>query len=143
MRRLVPALVLIALLAVPSAAAARSGSTNAPAGNSAIDEYLETVPSATGDRVPGGAGGGLTAEQRARLQQLGPDGKILADAIDATGPKSTKSAPAIVATGRAPLAATLDVAAGRGGMGLWLPAILIASLLAIVTLVALRRRSAS
>ncbi len=145
MHRLLTVLVVIALLAMPSAASARSDATNAPPGNSAIDEYLETVPGATGNRAPGQAGdGGLTAAQRARLERQGADGKALADAIDATAPKRTKPAADLTGTGRAPIGSVLDIAAGRdGGMGLLLPAILLIVLLGAITLAVLRRRSAS
>ena len=52
MTRVLSALVALVLLAMPSAAMAQGGQTNAPPGNSAIDEYLETVPGASGNRAP-------------------------------------------------------------------------------------------
>jgi hypothetical protein len=168
MPRLLAALVALALLASPGAAAAQSLKTNAPPGNSAIDEYLETVPAASGNarpRPPGASGGSsssLTAAERARLEKLGPDGKTLAAAIDATSPaRSTGSGSSAGAgsgsgspgtgsvaagEGRSPISQVLDVAAGRdggGGMGVLLPAILLASLLGFITLAVMRRRSAS
>jgi hypothetical protein len=151
-------LVALALIALPTGAVAQ---TNAPPGNSAIDEYLETVPGATGNQRPRapGTGGGtskptLTPAQRARLERLGPDGKALADAVDATAPapapagaKVTGSAPQPpTAQGRAPLSELLDVATGDdggGGMGIVLPAILVATLLGVIALVVARRRSVS
>ena len=96
MTRALSLLVALALLAVPSAAIAQQPQTNAPPGNSAIDEYLETVPGATGNRrpTPPGSGGGaatLPPAERARLERLGPDGKALADVVDATSPPRAAS----------------------------------------------------
>ena len=154
MPRLLFALVTLALIATPATALAQQPQTNAPPGNSAIDEYLETVPGASGNqrpRSPGaGPSGGLTAAQRADLQRLGSDGRALADAVDATSParevprKSTPAPPD--ARSRSPLSEVFDATTGRdggAGMGALLPAILLAALLGIVALVAVRRRSAS
>ena len=148
MTRALTALVALTLLVLPSAATAQ---TNAPPGNSAIDEYLETVPGATGNQIPGksGAGGAaLTAAERARLERFGPDGKVLADAVDRTtsvGPKTDSSTAFPAAEGRSPLSEALDAAVGRdggGGMGVLLPAILLAALLGVIALLLARRRSA-
>ncbi|HEV7806846.1 MAG TPA: hypothetical protein VGO80_13565 [Solirubrobacteraceae bacterium] len=151
-------LVVLVLIALPSAAVARSPQANAPPGNSAIDEYLETVPGATGNqrpRAPGAASTpALTRAQRARLERLGPDGRTLADAVDATAPAAPASGAkprkplhdAPVAEGRSPLSAIADAATGRdggAGMGVVLPAILIATLLGVIALVVARRRSVS
>ena len=149
MRRLLCVLVGVALV-VPSAASGQR--SDAPPGNSAIDEYLETVPNATGNTRPrppgsGNADSGLTQQQRARLERLGADGKALADAVDATAPAtgaSPKQAAPPAADGRSPLSEVLDAAAGRdggGGMGIVLPAILVATLLLVIALVVARRRS--
>ncbi|MDX6678103.1 MAG: hypothetical protein QOE31_2155, partial [Solirubrobacteraceae bacterium] len=56
MPRVLSALVALLLIALPSAAFAQSPQTNAPPGNSAIDEYLETVPGATGNQRPRSGG---------------------------------------------------------------------------------------
>jgi hypothetical protein len=158
MPRLLAALVALALIAAPAAASAQTQKTNAPPGNSAIDEYLETVPAASGNSRPrppaagGGSSSALTAAERARLEKLGPDGKTLADAIDATSPdsKAGSGSPSkgsvSAGEGRSPISQVFDVAAGRdggGGMGMLLPAILLASLLGFITLAVMRRRSAS
>jgi hypothetical protein len=160
MPRALSALVVLMLIIAPSTAIARPP-TNAPPGNSAIDEYLETVPSATGDQRPGtpGAGGGVLAPaQRQRLERLGPDGRALANAVDATAtapPRKAMPVPPAVegrsplpvppaVDGRSPLSAVVVAAAGHddgGGMGLVLPAILLATLLGVIALVVLRRRS--
>jgi hypothetical protein len=158
MSRLLAALVALALLAMPSAATAKAPKTNAPPGNSAIDQYLETVPDASGAGSPrppsaggGSSAGALTAAQRARLNRLGPDGRTLVAAVDATSPaRSTASgsgtkAPLAAVRGRSPIGQVLDATVGRddGGMGVLLPAILLASLLGFVALAVMRRRSAS
>lgn len=153
MTRALSAFVALVLTAVPAAAMAQEPATNAPPGNSAIDEYLETVPGATGNQRPRAPGGGsmaaaLTPARRARLERLGPDGKALVGVIDATSPARTpirkrSTAPA-AAHGRTPLREVIDAAAGRddgAGMGVVLPAILLASLLSVVALVVARRRS--
>ena len=155
MTRAITALVVLAL-ALPALAHAQAPQTNAPPGNSAVDEYLETVPGATGNtrpRAPAQAGAGasvLSAAERARLERLGPDGKTLADAVEATAPatkQSTSAKPDVLeSTGRSPARELLDAVGGNddgGGMGLVLPGILIAALLAAITLVLLRRRASS
>jgi hypothetical protein len=165
MTRMLTALVALALL-LPSAAAAQAPQTNAPPGNSAIDEYLETVPSATGNKPPPHPGqggektGALTPAQRKQLDALGPDGRELAAVVDATG-----SAPARGATtgggtaagravetstgdvsgaqARSPLRAALSAAVGPHdgeGMGALLPVILLTSLLGVMAIAVLRRR---
>src|SRR5436190_15498987 len=93
MPRFLLALVALLLVALPLPSAVAR--TNAPPGNSAIDEYLETVPSATGNqrpRQPGSKGGPsvLTPTQRAQLEKLGPGGKALVAAIEATAPPAAK-----------------------------------------------------
>ncbi|MEA2218430.1 MAG: hypothetical protein QOJ35_1056 [Solirubrobacteraceae bacterium] len=154
MPRLLAAVAVLALLA-PSAALAQAPQTNAPPGNSAIDQYLETVPGATGNQRPRASGTGagnaaLTPAQRTRLERLGPDGKVLADAVDATAPARTttrKPAPeTLTAQGRSPLSEVFDAAIGRdggGGMGALLPVILLVTLLGAIAVVVARRRSVS
>lgn len=152
MTRALSAFVALVLMAVPASAMAQEPSTNAPPGNSAIDEYLETVPGATGNQRPRTAGGGptagaLTPARRARLERLGPDGRALVGVVDATSPArtSTRKRPTPAAAhGRSPLGQVVAAAGGHdggAGMGVVLPAILLASLLAIVALVVARRRS--
>lgn len=148
------AMTLVVLaLALPALAHAQAPQTTAPPGNSAIDEYVETVPGATGNTRPGpsqdGGAGVLSALERARLERLGPDGRALADAVEATAGTPAKTAPKpdlLERPGRSPGRELLDVVTGDdggGGMGLVLPAILIAALLAAITLVLLRRRASS
>jgi len=155
MTRAITALVVLAF-ALPATALAQAPQSTAPPGNSAVDEYLETVPGATGNQRPRppaqqGSAGVLSATERARLEQLGPDGRTLADAVDATAPGKARAkprAPAAAAptgTGRSPAGEVIDAVTGSdggNGMGLVLPAILIATLLAAITVVLLRRRAA-
>lgn len=154
MTRATIALVLLAI-AWPAMAQAQAPQTNAPPGNSAVDEYLETVPGATGNQRPrnptqGGASDGvLTAAERARLERLGRDGKTLADAVDATAPAKPAAGGKLDLedAGGSPARELLDAVAGDdgggGGMGLILPAIMIAALLAAIMFVLLRRRASS
>lgn len=147
--------MLALALALPATVQAQTPSTNAPPGNSAIDEYLETVPGASGatrPRPPGEAGSGaLTPAQRAQLERRGPDGKALADAVDATAPAiapapARDKVEAAGGQGRSPANSVLDAVSGDdggGGMGLLLPAILLAALVGTVTLTLLRRRASS
>ena len=154
------------LLAAPAAAAAKAPPhTNAPPGNSAIDEYLETVPGAGGDtrpRPPRGRGeqGGssLSPAQRAELRAHGAEGEILSRVVDATSPPETDpaSAPApapvsarapvtphAASAGRSPVAATLTAATGSdagSSLGPLLAAILLVSLLAAVVAIGRSRR---
>jgi hypothetical protein len=162
MTRAIVALVALAL-ALPAASLAQAPQTNAPAGNAAIDEYLETVPGPSGNTRPRQSapndGSGLTVAERARLEQAGTDGKMLADAVDATAPgrasddrkrgereSANRGTGELETDGRAPLGEVLGTVTGgdRGdGMGVVLPAILLGVLLAALLLVLLRRRAAS
>lgn len=153
MNRATMALVVLAL-SWPAAAQAQIPQTKAPAGNSAIDEYLETVPGASGNKpalAPGRSGGAvLTTAERARLERLGSDGRALADIVDAASPSTKQGSTAELRTpsgdGRSPAREVLgavDGDDGGSGMGLLLPAILLAALLAAIALALLRRRAAS
>lgn len=169
MARATGALVVCLLVLLPSAAWSQAPQTNAPPGNSAIDEYLETVPGATGNRPSRPAGGDrattadggrpvtLAPAELARLKRLGPDGKAVADVVDATAPESAApkasggAAPAQPPTagdggGRSTLSAVFSAVAGQdggGGMGMALPAILLGTLAGAVGLALMRRRTLS
>lgn len=149
------------LLALAAPAAAQEGRDRvAPPGNSAIDEYMETVPGASGDRAPRApsrdAAPVLAPEQReALVRDGGEDGEQLAKVIDATAPDDRRAGTAAPPTGApapaagdtpqdapSPLRATLSATLGAndaGGLGILFPLILAVSLVAIVAL-ALRRR---
>ncbi|MDA0163858.1 hypothetical protein OM076_26545 [Solirubrobacter ginsenosidimutans] len=175
-RTLVLAAFGLAVLA-PAAHAQQAGST-APPGNSAIDEYVETVPGATGNRSPRPPGQApspaLTRPQRAALEREGEVGEQLAQLIDETAPPAPapgkpaakRSTPATgtattppvttpvagaattaltVADERAtsPVKATLAAAIGpndAGGLGIFFPVILVASLVGMIALTLRRRR---
>jgi hypothetical protein len=98
-KRFVTAIMVLALT-VPAAAsaAAKHPATLAPPGNSAVTQYLETVPTAAGSKPPPPSGGqpssGLSAGQRAALNRLGPDGKLLATVVAATAQPADHSSAA-------------------------------------------------
>ncbi len=142
-RALILALFLFAL-AAPAADA-----QNAPPGNSGVDEYLEAVPAATGNRPVNQAnvkGGGtvLTAKQQRALDAEGVDGKAAARVAERFGAAGTGSkhkraantAPAITPPSGgstssngdsivASLSKTVLPAGGNGGLGPALPIILV------------------
>jgi hypothetical protein len=85
-------------LALPATAEARHPATLAPPGNSAVTQYLETVPTDSGSRPSsssGPSGGVLTPVQQHKLDSMGPDGRLLATAANSTAPVPVRaSAPA-------------------------------------------------
>jgi hypothetical protein len=153
--QLVSLVVLLSVLAPAAATAATH--TNAPPGNSAIDEYLETVPDASGGARPrpprAHAGATLSPAQRSALQARGAEGEKLARVVDATAPPPAgapahgrastggsasasappeRAAPRDTSAGRSPVAATLAAATGSddgSSLGALLPAILVVSLI--------------
>jgi len=152
------ALLLALLLPAPASAARQSHAPLAPPGNSAVTEYLETVPNAMGQSPPrpgAPASGALSARRRAALVRLGADGRALAAVVDATAAPAVPGAaggrgshvrvsPAALSGAGVPsrAAALLAAAAGRdggGGLGPALPALMAAGLLATLAR-ALRRR---
>jgi hypothetical protein len=157
MKRLLVTLAVLAL-AGPAPALAQSAKTNAPPGNSAIDEYLESIPSADGNTptqdVAGRAPRALAGAAGRALRTAGPDGRRLEQIVTATAPKKALKAaeqpaaapPAAVAAdtkGRSPLSSVADAvltgSGGGSGMGAAFPVLLI--VLAAGTLVlGLRRR---
>jgi hypothetical protein len=167
-RRLLVLLLVASILPAAVAEASQGPRTNAPPGNSAIDEYLETVPGETGDHHhdhSDGKQGHLTHDQRRRLERLGADGRELAGLVEATpvtggsaatggGVKargeqasgstaSRHSRTASTGGSRSPVHAALVAAVvtdGGGGLGLLLPIVLGASALGIIGSGVLRRR---
>lgn len=120
MTRSLAALVLALLLALPAApAAAKRAATLAPPGNSAVTEYLETVPNAYGASPPRPGGphdGLLSAAGRRALLRLGADGRALAAMADATAPPAVPGAGGASAGARGGAAAPGAAAAGDGGL---------------------------
>jgi hypothetical protein len=90
------AVLLSILVLLALAAPASAGTTNcvAPPGTAAIEEYCETVPSATGN---GGGGASATrpvsSSTRAALRSQGADGQALAGLLRSDG-NGTAAAPA-------------------------------------------------
>jgi hypothetical protein len=75
------AAALVTALALPGLATAES---NAPPGNSGVDQYFESVPGATGNQRPGAGGKALPKSTQRALKRQGADGKALAQAIAVT-----------------------------------------------------------
>ena len=154
MRGAVLALVCTLAAAVPCVAVAAPRHT--PPGNSAVDEYSETVPGPGGDRPvprtgpafpgPGAVGVvGGTAGSRA-LRGLGADGRAVEQFASHTGPRGALTGRPLAApdVGRRGLVEQILDAltgGGEGGMGLLLPLLLLAALAGMI-LAALRRRRA-
>jgi hypothetical protein len=148
MARLLLGLLLVWILVPAAADAQRRG---APPGNSGVDEYLEVVP---------GGGGGRPSKQlrepshprlnlraRRNLSAQGPTGVAAARLAQKTSvaprrPGSPTPAPGET-EGSHPAVALRDavVGSGPGGMGVALPAILIAVTLAAVGAGVVRRRA--
>lgn len=86
----------VALLAVPSAATARS---LVPPGNSAVNQYTETFPTAggaattkkRGKRVNRSPAKVLGSDNAHRLEAAAPQGDEIATVVAATAPEATKS----------------------------------------------------
>lgn len=81
---------LACLLTLILAAPASAQKQIAPPGNGGVDEYLETVPGAGGNRPVDRNGrpnrGGLTPSARRKLAALGKDGRAAAALAAATAP---------------------------------------------------------
>jgi hypothetical protein len=139
---LLAACLLLALL--PARAGARQV---APPGNSGVNQYLEDVPAAGGNRptpsvsASGSRGGGPLRRSLSRLAQLGKRGSRAA-AVAASGiPQAAKAPPAQPGGGAA--TALVHAAGGSGiGMGVLLPLILVAAAGATAFAFVLRRRRA-
>lgn len=153
--------VCLAAAMVPATAAAQSADT-LPDGNSAVDQYVDPLPDADGDRPLGhpaanGSGGKpapgaisnvpLPLKTQAALAKRGADGYRVAGIVRDSSPP--EAAPA----GGGPVGDLPDVRAVRrdsvadviggtaGGMGGWLPFVLAAVALAATAAAILSRRS--
>jgi hypothetical protein len=130
---------LLAALAAVLICCASAGARdcNAPPGTAAIDQYCETLPSATGTN--GGEGGDVrrvSAATRAALRQSGDDGRALSRLLAET-PARTHDQPATRSSGtsnnpaRADESATNALGAVRSAIGsgdtvgAWLPWLLL------------------
>ena len=174
--------LVMALLALPATAMARSVTVLVPPGDSAASQYVETIPTDRGGGVasPGATGSGgtegvLTAAQSNNLNRLGPDGRLLVAVVQATSPPpavatagtgagrpnlggqpragtaaggssgpgtatpasgALRGSPGALSGVGAPSAAGLMVdaatGAGSGGLGIFLPLLLLASALGVI-----------
>jgi hypothetical protein len=143
---------LLATLLLVVAPIARADRVSAPPGNAGVDQYFETVPSATGNRPPDSSGtsgsghrsggGPVPARTQRRLERLGPAGRATAALAQQTAPPPRAAHPQATSGGGSSLAAILHALGGgdSGGMGLLLPAILIATSMAAAGIAILRRR---
>lgn len=144
MRRSALTALAILLTAVPAASAQ---DTNAPPGNSGVDQYLESVPSGSGNTSSNGVAAAKptpASKQVARaLRSRGSAGAQLERLVASTSPtkpnqrgssKGSGGADKLSSAGdSSAVKATAAAATGSGGgMGLWL-----AVLLGIVALAAL------
>ena len=138
---------------------ARAQQTLAPPGNSGAEQYLETVPGASGNQTvkPDGArtnGSALPARVRKQLRSRGSDGTQLEALVNATAPSPKQNAATQPSTGapqaREPGPSAIDSVkrsltegGDSEGMGLLLPGLLAAStlLLGAVALQRHRRRA--
>lgn len=164
MRALAVIAACVAVLVAPVQALGQE--TVAPPGNSGVDEYLETVPGADGNRPARGQDGGtgnrdsVDAGTRKQLESAGDDGRAAADLAAAgsasddagsTGTGGSDSGSGSKSGGRqvdptasadpvVPAVISRTVSGDEGGMGTALPLILGATLLAAVAFVLGRRR---
>jgi hypothetical protein len=146
-RPLIAAVVVGALLIVPAMASASR--TVAPPGNSSVSQYVETVPTAKGNRptstiAPGGGGGGgsssggsassgsggssVSAKTAKALSKAGKAGQRALALARATAPGAVAPAAKGNSGGSSALSTLVRAATGSsssGGMGSLLPAILI------------------
>lgn len=140
-------LLALLLLAVPAAAQ----QVNAPPGNAGVDEYLETVPGAGGNR-PSDAGADrspLTPGARSELERQGADGRAAAELAEREGPAADKGSAKPAPVQSLPqddaddglLGALGSAATGSDdGMGIWLPLLLVLSAVAALAAVVFQRR---
>ena len=156
--RAVTLISVLALLMLP--AAANAAHVIAPPGNSGIDEYVPSLPAASGNHPLGHSGKGgssLTPQTRRQLSSLGATGRATERLAQATGTgrhhakRKAKSKSGSTGTGTGAAAepagksrgkATVDAATKGfkvGGLGTGLPIILGLTGLGAV-LVGLRRR---
>ena len=152
----VPVAVLACLVAMLAVAGPAAGATrHAPPGNSSVDEYSETIPGPKGDRPvprsgpvfpgPGSSSpvGGSSGARR--LRSLGRDGFAVERFAAHTGPRraldgSASDLPA--ADGRSLPEQILDAltGTGEGGMGAFLPLLLLATAVGAIVVARRRRR---
>ena len=143
-------LLLLVLGAVPGAALAQE--RNVPPGNSEIDQYVESVPGADGDRgvgttPPRRRNRALSGRTRRELDALGPDGKAAARLAESNAPARARRAGGgdqrdVKGEGSG-ADAVVDAVTGSSsdGLGVFLP-IGLAAIAAVAVGLAVRRRLA-
>ena len=154
-------IVSFSLTPVGPGAMAQTG--NVPPGQSAIDEYLETVPDGGGNIAPGakpdlkqpevasGAAANLPAQTLRALKRSGTDGRAAAALAAGASPAAAGARPSPLpppgaASGSDGLLPTVGRAAtgtDGGGFGALYPALLIAILIGAVAVAVVRRRRGS
>jgi hypothetical protein len=147
MKNVIAGLMIFLLIAAAASARVR---TIAPPGNSAVNQYVENIPTANGNRPTstvhpgggvgsggsGGGGRGLSAPTEHAFAKRGRDGASAAALANATAPANGPAAGGSGAggsggssgTSSSPLATLLKAATGsssHGGLGPSLPVILI------------------
>lgn len=150
MRTIISTLIAAALVAgVPAASALAQG-------NSAVDEYTETIPGGGGDNASGsddgGGGSPLPEDVAADFGAAGAEGTDAARVAEATGPdkgNANQSGPNDSAGGSNADAGVPGVVTevlgsdSDSGMGILLPIVLGATLLAAIAFLAARRGGGS
>ena len=143
----------LAALALAALAAPAGAQTVAPPGNSGVDQYFEVVPSAGGDAHPTGERRVLPQSVSSGLASQGAAGRRTQRVIEQTAPPPVhvkprkRERPQEVRPAPRPdstISSAVKSLSGEqdaGGMGLLLPALLVASSMFLV-LLALRRRRA-
>jgi hypothetical protein len=165
---------LVAALAAAPAQAKNCGThTVAPPGNSGVNQYVEHVPTACGDKpsnkVQGGvgggggaggaggsgSGGGISASTARQLAKLGAAGQAAAAFAKATSPghagkngrgSASVSSASTGDSGSSPISSLVRALTGSssgGGLGTFLPILLIASVIGLGGIALLRRRRAT
>ncbi len=123
-------------------------SVTVPPGQSEADQYFETVPDGSGNSSLDSAGrprDALSKGQIAALEELGEDGVAAAEIAGATAPDGAGTgAPADIAPeGSTAATPAASASSSSEGLGSWLWVIVIGTVLAVATFVAVRwRRSA-
>jgi hypothetical protein len=126
-----------------------------PPGNSAANQYTETLPGPGGNTPSSEAKGGAPAKvlgssNAARLEALGPEGRAAARLAAATAPHpvgkgepgGAKAAPVPSgSSGLGQVLRQLTGTSGSGGMGLLLPLVIVLAVLAAVGFLITRRRT--
>lgn len=128
------------------------GARLVPPGNSAANQYTETVPGPGGGMPSSEAKGGSPANvlgpsNAAKLEALGPDGRAAAELAAATAPAGrdkdsragSLSAAPNGSSGLGKVLAQVTGTSGSGGMGLLLPLVIAAALIGSVAFLLSRR----